>query len=744
MERSATPVVKDRKILRQVDYRAARNSVLGLLSALLVYAFVSVWGDLWSQYRPLAVTFGLAILLLTGFRLLLVVRFDQIHGAGPGRWRRLFGGGLILHSLTWGLLMALVVRLYGVDAAFVVVCIYNIGVVTALGNSWMGSLAARQSCVPLVFLPTILVLVAEADPESVVLAILLGVYSAYLLRTFREQHLAFWHAMARERRPTPRREVSPGPTEPAGRSVQLSLVYRLAHELRTPMNSMMGMLSLMEDTELTPEQREYHQVAAQSGKLLLSLIDDVLDYSRILTGRITLNPDFFDLRRAIEQTLEAFGSMAERNNLELSCIMDRHLPRRVRGDRERVLQILTNLLSNAIKFSEQGEIIVRVRFDPSSERDGMLRVSVADEGPGMDATTLQHVFQDEFLHPREDGRDPQSTGFGLLVCKGLVEAMNGEIHADSRPGEGSIFYFTAHLGMQPDMREMGELGQIMGADRALVAGAASGTEEVLQEEFEALGSSCVPADNYDHALQALRESHRSRVDFQVLLVDTWSRRGSALNLCQTVLDDPSLSEVGVVLMVGIEERAERVVQKLVDKRGVTVLIKPVHRQSLRNALRQLYNIEARQPVADKTGDSPADRRARSHYRLLLVEDNEINQLVARGMLDKLGYQVKVVDSGERALELVERERFDLVLMDCMMPGLDGFEVTRRIRERENEDQRIPVIAITANTAEDVQSRCMAAGMDDFLAKPIHLDNLETLLHHWLPADTSTEDEEDEE
>ncbi len=743
MERSATPVVKDRKILRQVDYRAARNSVLGVLSALMVYAFLSVWGELWSQYRALAVTFGFAILLLTGFRLLLVVRFDQIPGAGPGRWRRLFGGGLVLHAFAWGLLMALVVRLYGVDAAFVVVCIYNIGVVTALGNSWMGSLAARQSCVPLMFVPTIGVLLLRATPESVVLAILLGVYSVYLLRTFREQHLAFWHAMARERRPTPRKEASPGP-EPAGRSVQLSLVYRLAHELRTPMNSIMGMLSLMEDTELTPEQRDYNQVAAQSGKLLLSLIDDVLDYSRILTGRITLNPDFFDLRRAIEQTLEAFGSMAERIKLELCCVMDQHLPRRVRGDRERLLQVLTNLLSNAIKFSEQGELIVRVHFDPSSERDGLLRVSVADEGPGMDATTLQNLFQDEFLHPGEDGGNPQSTGFGLLVCRGLVEAMNGEIHADSRPGEGSIFYFTAHLEMQPDMRELGELGQVMGSDRALVAGAATATEEALQEEFEALGSSCMPADNYDHALQALRESHRSRVDFQLLLVDTWSWRGSALNLCQTVLDDPALSGLGVILMVGIEERAEKVVQRLVDKHDVTVLIKPVHRHGLRNALSQLYNIETRKTLADKNPESSADRQARSHYRVMLVEDNEINQLVARGMLDKLGYQVKVVDSGEHALELLQRERFDLVLMDCMMPGLDGFEVTRRMREREDNDQRIPVIAITANTAEDVQSRCMAAGMDDFLAKPIHLDNLETLLHHWLPADTSTENEEDEE
>lgn len=739
MERSATPVVKDRKILRRVDYGAARNSVLGVLAALVVYAFLGAWGDLWSSHKGLTVSFGLAIILLTAYRLLLVARFDSLHGAAPRRWRQLFGTGLVLHSLIWGLLMAVLGHLYGLNAAFVVICIYNIGVATALGTAWMGSLVVRRACVLLMFVPTMVVLVLTGKLAPIVLALLLVIYSFYLLRVFREQHGAFWHAMARERRPQPRRREQ----DVSSRSVQLSLVYRLAHELRTPMNSMMGMLSLMEDTELSREQKEYLQVANQSGKLLLSLIDDVLDYSRILTGRIALNPDFFDLRRAIEETLEAFGPMAERGGLELTCIMDRHLPRRVRGDRERVLQVLTNLLSNAIKFSEKGEIRVEVGFTSLSERDGMLRVAVTDQGPGMDAATLESLFRDQFLDPDSDSFSPRNTGFGLLVCKGLVDAMEGEIHAESQPGQGSTLWFTAHLGMQPDMREQGDLSRALGEGMAMVAGAAPGTELALQEEFDALGSGCQSADSYDHALQALREGRREQVDFRLLLVDTWSRRDSALNLCRTVLEDPALSGIQPILLISIEERALKPVQGLMDKYGVQALVKPVHRTALRQVLKRIYGVSEHQPVADRAMDPSSEREERRGFRLLLVEDNEINQLVARGMLDKLGYQVKAVSSGEQALELMERERFDLILMDCMMPDLDGFEVTRLIRKQEPEGDRVPIIAITANTAEGAQSRCMAAGMDDYLAKPIHLSELETILRHWLPETEGSETEEGE-
>lgn len=740
MERSATPVVKDRKILRRVDYGAARNSVLGVLAALFVYAFVGGWGEFWLEHRAVATGFGLAVLLLTVYRLLLVLRFDALHGAAPGRWRRLFGTGLVVHALIWGLLMATLGQLYGLQATFLLVCIYNVGVATALGTAWMGSLAVRQACVLLMFVPTMAVLVSSWQMTPLVLAVLFAAYSFYLFRVFREQHLAFWHAMARERRPQHRRSE---PAEVTSRSIQLSLVYRLAHELRTPMNSMMGMLSLMEDTGLSGEQKEYHQVATRSGKLLLSLIDDVLDYSRILTGRIALNPDFFDLRGAIEETVEAFGSMAERHQLELTCVMDRHLPRRVRGDRERVLQVLTNLLSNAIKFSEQGEIRIDVNFDPLSDHDGMLRIGVADQGMGMDADTLKGLFRDQFLGPDPDMFQSRSAGFGLLVCKGLVDAMEGEIGAESELGSGSRLWFTVRLGMQPDMREPGELLRAIGEYRALVAGAAPGTEAELEEEFEALDSSCQAAESYDHALQALREGHREQADFRILLVDTWTRRESALNLCRTVVDDPALENLHLLLLTGIEERGLPAVQSLAENKGISVLVKPVHRRGLRAALRKVYGIVDSQPVADAAEDIEERRRERRQYRLLLVEDNEVNQLVARGMLDKLGYQVKATNSGEKALELLERENFDLILMDCMMPDLDGFEVTRQYRqfENDNREDRAPIIAITANTAEGVQSRCMAAGMDDFLAKPIHLDELETLLRHWLPEVPENEPDE---
>tara|TARA_A100001391_G_scaffold108075_1_gene72420 strand:+ start:3083 stop:5302 length:2220 start_codon:yes stop_codon:yes gene_type:complete len=721
---------KDRKVLKRVDFGAAKNSLMGILAALVVYALVIAWGRVYQAFQLETLLVGGAVMVVTAFRLWLVARFDALYGAGPARWRKLFAFGLILHALVWGLLPAWLVWRVGTGFNFFVVILYNVGVTTALGSSWMAGLRVRQVYILLMFLPVIGALFLGGGLREWLLALLVTAYTFYLFRLYRGQYELFWHAVTRERRggATERRRELPASTD-----IQLSLVYRLAHELRTPMNSVMGMMSLLEDTRLDDEQKEYLQVAGQSGKLMITLIDDVLDYSRILTGRITLSPDYFDLRGAMEQILEAFGPMAQAKGLELSAVVDRLLPKRVRGDRDRLMQVLTNLLSNAIKFSDNGEIRVDVDFTAEGENDGVLRVRVSDQGAGMDTDTLKHLFEDQFLDGAVDAFAVRHAGFGLLVCKGLIEAMGGAIGAESVEGEGSTFWFTVRLGMQADMSETSRLSGVMAELQGVVVGASAGSLACLQEEFEALGSQCQGARDYDHALQALRAGHREQAEFDLLLVDTHGRRELALNLCRNVLEDPSLRPVKLMLMCTIEQRGEPTVQRLVDKHGLVTLVRPVHRTGLRIALGRLLGVPRSQPVQDLPTETPEERQRRKLFRLLLVEDNEVNQLVTRGMLGKLGYQVKTVNNAETALALLEQEHFDLVLMDCMMPDLDGFTATRDLREREQQEQRprTPVIAVTANTAEGAQARCLAAGMDDFLAKPVHLQELETVLRRWL-------------
>ncbi|WP_338021390.1 response regulator [Alloalcanivorax marinus] len=731
---------KDRKVLKRVDFGAAKNSLMGVLAALVVYALVIAWGRVYEAFQLETLLVGGAVVVVTAFRLWLVARFDALYGAGPARWRKLFAFGLILHALVWGLLPAWLVWRVGTGFNFFVVILYNVGVTTALGSSWMAGLKVRQFYILLMFLPVIGALFLGGGLREWLLALLVAAYTFYLFRLYRGQYELFWHAVTRERRSggaERRREL------PASTDIQLSLVYRLAHELRTPMNSVMGMMSLLEDTRLDDEQKEYLQVAGQSGKLMITLIDDVLDYSRILTGRITLSPDYFDLRGAMEQILEAFGPMAQAKGLELAAVVDRLLPKRVRGDRDRLMQVLTNLLSNAIKFSERGEVRMDVDFTAEGEHDGVLRVRVSDQGAGMDTDTLKHLFEDQFLDGAVDAFAVRHTGFGLLVCKGLIEAMGGAIGAESVEGEGSTFWFTVRLGMQADMSESSKLSGAMADIQGVVVGAGAGSLACLQEEFEALGSQCQGARDYDHALQALRAGHREQAEFDLLLVDTHGRRELALNLCRNVLEDPSLRPVKLMLMCTIEERGEPTVQRLVDKHGLVTLVRPVHRTGLRIALGRLLGVPRSQPVQDLPTETPEERRRRKLYRLLLVEDNEVNQLVTRGMLSKLGYQVKTVNNAETALALLDQENFDLVLMDCMMPDLDGFAATRDLREREQREQRprTPVIAITANTAEGAQARCLAAGMDDFLAKPVHLQELETVLRRWLSREDDSAAEE---
>jgi CheY-like chemotaxis protein len=491
------------------------------------------------------------------------------------------------------------------------------------------------------------------------------------------------------------------------------------------MNGIIGMTELALDTPLTEEQREYLHTARASADALLTVINDVLDFSKIEAGKLDLDPHPFNLRETVEDAARTLAILADNKGLELTCDIAPTVPEVLVGDAGRLRQILVNLIANAVKFTDHGEIVVRV----TASGHETVTFAVSDTGVGIPPEKQQLIFESFTQADGSTTRRYGGTGLGLTISAQLVALMGGRIWVDSAPGAGSTFTFTARFAPAPHVPETPVRDDRLEGVSVLIVDDNATNRRLLELTTTRWGMKPVGVDGGNRALAALAHARGAGQPFRLVLLDLHMPGLDGFEVAEKIRHDQSLAGATIMMLTSSQRRSDT--ERCRELGISTFLVKPIRQQDLRESIARALEEQAAAPApAAASAKASVNGHARpangNGLRILLAEDNEVNRLLALHMLRRQGHTVAIAHDGQEAVDAVQRETFDLVLMDVQMPVMGGFDATRRIREREQASHaptHLPIIAMTAHALKGDREACLDAGMDDYIAKPIKMHEL---------------------